>query len=184
MWKDVEEYVRTCPTCQMTNDAKFQKAPAPLHPIEVKSKVWHQASHNNNLSQYYWSWLKLLYFLIGWSRPRWPTAKDIHGQSLHHYISGFLFEVAWSSSSTRKKCCLCCKVSLSNDVSVNSSNYYCASTSIISSLSHHIIVMGALRLSSLTRAESLWTRLTNTSSVSPTQSTEFHLHIIHRQMVL
>ena len=43
MWKDVE-YVRTCPTCQMTNDAKFQKAPAPLHPIAVKSKVWHQVN--------------------------------------------------------------------------------------------------------------------------------------------
>ena len=42
MWKDVEEYVRTCPTCQVTNDAKFQKAPAPLHPIAVRSKVWHQ----------------------------------------------------------------------------------------------------------------------------------------------
>ena len=47
MWKDVEEYVRTCPTCQMTNDAKFQKAPAALHPIPVKSKVWHQVSHNS-----------------------------------------------------------------------------------------------------------------------------------------
>ena len=38
MWKDVDEYVRTCPTCQMTNDANFQKAPAALHPIPVKSK--------------------------------------------------------------------------------------------------------------------------------------------------
>ena len=45
MWKDVEEYIRMCPTCQMTNDVKFQKAPAPLHPIAVRSKVWHQASH-------------------------------------------------------------------------------------------------------------------------------------------
>ena len=49
MWKDVEEYVRTCPTCQMTNDAKFQKAPAPLHPIAVKSKVWHQVNDNTML---------------------------------------------------------------------------------------------------------------------------------------
>jgi hypothetical protein len=31
--KYVEEYIYTCPTCQMRNDAKFQKAPAPLHPI-------------------------------------------------------------------------------------------------------------------------------------------------------
>ena len=39
-------YVRPSPTCQMTNDTKLQKAPAALHPVLVKSKVWHQVSHN------------------------------------------------------------------------------------------------------------------------------------------
>lgn len=28
MWKDAEEYVRTCLTCKMTNDVKSQKAAA------------------------------------------------------------------------------------------------------------------------------------------------------------
>ena len=42
MWSDVQKYVQECQTCQTTNDAKFQKSAAPLHPIPVKSKVWNQ----------------------------------------------------------------------------------------------------------------------------------------------
>lgn len=41
-WKDVEMYVRTCLLCQTTNDAKFIKESAPLHPIPVKPEVWRQ----------------------------------------------------------------------------------------------------------------------------------------------
>ncbi len=42
LWKDVHEYVRTCEVCQRTNDAKFVKEAAPLHPIPVKPEVWRQ----------------------------------------------------------------------------------------------------------------------------------------------
>ena len=42
LWTDVQQYVQQCETCQTTNDAKFEKAAAPLHPIPVKSKVWNQ----------------------------------------------------------------------------------------------------------------------------------------------
>ena len=42
MWNDIKEYVRTCSVCQTTNDAKFIKKAAPLHPIHVKPEVWRQ----------------------------------------------------------------------------------------------------------------------------------------------
>ena len=42
LWKHVTDYVRTCAVCQTTNDAKFIKQAAPLHPIPVKPKVWRQ----------------------------------------------------------------------------------------------------------------------------------------------
>ena len=35
MYKDIEAYIRTCEVCQKTNDVKFMKATAPLHPIPV-----------------------------------------------------------------------------------------------------------------------------------------------------
>ena len=38
--KDVRELIRCCAVCQQTNDGKFCKAVAPLHPIQVKPKVW------------------------------------------------------------------------------------------------------------------------------------------------
>jgi len=44
LWTDVQQHVQQCETCQTTNDAKFQKATAPLHPIPVKSKVWNQVT--------------------------------------------------------------------------------------------------------------------------------------------
>ena len=42
LWSYVRQFVQHCDTCQHTNDAKFQKQAAPLHPIPVKSKVWDQ----------------------------------------------------------------------------------------------------------------------------------------------
>lgn len=42
MWKDIEEYVKTCSICQTTNDAKFVKEAVPLHPIPIKPEVWRQ----------------------------------------------------------------------------------------------------------------------------------------------
>ena len=42
LWKDVEEYTKTCSVCQTTNDAKFVKEAAPLHPIPAKAEVWRQ----------------------------------------------------------------------------------------------------------------------------------------------
>ena len=42
MFHDVTEFVRTCVICQTTNDAKFVKQAAPLHPIPVKPEVWRQ----------------------------------------------------------------------------------------------------------------------------------------------
>ena len=44
LWGDVTKYIRHCETCQRTNDAKFHKSVAPLHPIPVKSKVWNQVN--------------------------------------------------------------------------------------------------------------------------------------------
>ena len=44
LWKQVTNYVKSCPVCQTTNDAKFIKHNAPLHPIPVKPKVWRQVS--------------------------------------------------------------------------------------------------------------------------------------------
>ena len=48
---DVQQYCQQCRTCQETNDAKFQKVTAPLHPIPVKSKVWNQVC---NVIHYVW----------------------------------------------------------------------------------------------------------------------------------
>ena len=59
LWTDVQQYVQQCETCQTTNDAKFQKAAAPLHPIPVKSEVWNQV-----ISYLYTSTLKLLFFVV------------------------------------------------------------------------------------------------------------------------
>ncbi|KAL5477308.1 hypothetical protein EMCRGX_G024090 [Ephydatia muelleri] len=42
MYKDIEAYIRTCEACQKTNDVKFMKATAPLHPIPVPQEVWKQ----------------------------------------------------------------------------------------------------------------------------------------------
>ena len=42
LWTDVQKYVQECATCQRTNDTKFQKSTASLHPIPVKSRVWNQ----------------------------------------------------------------------------------------------------------------------------------------------
>ena len=57
MTNDIKEHVRTCDTCQRTN-RKLSKASAKLHPIPVRSEVWHQVgidlvgpltlSRNNN----------------------------------------------------------------------------------------------------------------------------------------
>ena len=46
LWGDVTKYIRHCETCQRTNDAKFHKSVAPLHPIPVKSKVWNQVNES------------------------------------------------------------------------------------------------------------------------------------------
>ena len=37
MYKDIEAYIRTCEVCQKTNDVKFMKATAPLHPCATGS---------------------------------------------------------------------------------------------------------------------------------------------------
>lgn len=42
LWNDVEQYVKTCSVCQRTNDVKFSKQAAALHPIPVKPEVWRQ----------------------------------------------------------------------------------------------------------------------------------------------
>lgn len=44
LWKDVASYVEMCDVCQRTNDVKFMKSAAPLHPIPIKPKVWRQVS--------------------------------------------------------------------------------------------------------------------------------------------
>eukprot|EP00731_Ephydatia_muelleri_P032631 Em0024g175a len=41
MTNDIKEHIRTCDTCQRTNK-KLSKASAELHPIPVRSEVWHQ----------------------------------------------------------------------------------------------------------------------------------------------
>lgn len=46
MWSDVKDFVRRCEVCQRTNDSKFIKSDATLHPIPVKSKVWDMVSDN------------------------------------------------------------------------------------------------------------------------------------------
>ncbi|KAL5479238.1 hypothetical protein EMCRGX_G022734 [Ephydatia muelleri] len=42
MYKDIEAYIWTCEVCHKTNDVKFMKATAPLHPIPVPQEVWKQ----------------------------------------------------------------------------------------------------------------------------------------------
>ena len=39
---DIRNYVRSCDVCQRTNDVKFMKTDACLHPIPVQPKVWSQ----------------------------------------------------------------------------------------------------------------------------------------------
>ncbi|KAL5476085.1 hypothetical protein EMCRGX_G025990 [Ephydatia muelleri] len=41
MTNDIKEHIKTCDTCQRTNK-KLSKASAELHPIPVRSEVWHQ----------------------------------------------------------------------------------------------------------------------------------------------
>eukprot|EP00731_Ephydatia_muelleri_P031393 Em0022g907a len=41
MTNDIKEHIRTCDVCQRTNK-KLSKASAELHPIPVRSEVWHQ----------------------------------------------------------------------------------------------------------------------------------------------
>ncbi len=45
LWKDVTSFLKNCEVCQTTNDAKFVKEAAPLHPIPVKPEVWRQVKH-------------------------------------------------------------------------------------------------------------------------------------------
>ena len=42
LWTDVKNYIRYCEICQQTNDIKFQKSVASLHPIPIKPQVWNQ----------------------------------------------------------------------------------------------------------------------------------------------
>ena len=44
LWSDVEQYIKTCDVCQRTNDAKFSKQAASLHPISIKPEVWQQVN--------------------------------------------------------------------------------------------------------------------------------------------
>ncbi len=53
LWNDAREFVQQCDICQRTNDAKFQKQAAPLHPIPVKSKVWNQVCRVTRLTRVY-----------------------------------------------------------------------------------------------------------------------------------
>ena len=43
--RDVRELIGDCDTCQRTNDGKFCKEVAPLHPIQVQPKVWKMVSY-------------------------------------------------------------------------------------------------------------------------------------------
>lgn len=63
LWSDVKDYIMHCDICQCTNDAKFQKSSAPLHPIPVKSKVWNMVS-NFKMSPLFYC---LLNALAGWN---------------------------------------------------------------------------------------------------------------------
>jgi len=40
--QDVTDHIRQCDVCQRTNDAKFVKGSAALHPVAVEPKVWKQ----------------------------------------------------------------------------------------------------------------------------------------------
>ena len=46
MSQDVRSLVQTCDTCQRTNDGKFSKEAAPLHPIAVRPKVWNMVNES------------------------------------------------------------------------------------------------------------------------------------------
>ena len=40
-----QRIIQTCTVCQTTNDAKFAKQFASLHPIPVKPEVWRQVAN-------------------------------------------------------------------------------------------------------------------------------------------
>ena len=42
MGDDIRRFLMTCDVCQRTNDAKFVKVDAALHPIPIKPNVWSQ----------------------------------------------------------------------------------------------------------------------------------------------
>ena len=44
MGDDIRTFVKMCDICQRTNDAKFVRTDASLHPIPIKSRVWYQVS--------------------------------------------------------------------------------------------------------------------------------------------
>ena len=50
---DIRSFVRICDTCQSSNDAKFVKTDASLHPIPLKSRVWDQVSSRSEYKSIY-----------------------------------------------------------------------------------------------------------------------------------
>ena len=53
MGDDIRSFVRICDTCQRSNDAKFVKTDASLHPIPIKSRVWDQVSSRSEYKSIY-----------------------------------------------------------------------------------------------------------------------------------
>lgn len=45
LYGEMSPITLTCEVSQTTNDAKFVKEAAPLHPIPVKPEVWRQVQH-------------------------------------------------------------------------------------------------------------------------------------------
>ena len=50
---DIRSFVRICDTCQRSNDARFVKTDASLHPIPIKSRVWDQVSSRSEYKSIY-----------------------------------------------------------------------------------------------------------------------------------
>ena len=94
--EDVRLHIQFCDVCQRTNDVKFVKHSATLHPIPVKLKVWNQVIFC------WFVYVVLTRLPAGWHRSSRTTPKDCQRKSIHSHACGLLLKVARSRSSARQ----------------------------------------------------------------------------------
>ncbi|KAL5503515.1 hypothetical protein EMCRGX_G010476 [Ephydatia muelleri] len=92
MGDDIRSFVQICDTCQRSNDAKFVKTDASLHPIPIKSRVWDQVGIDlvgplpKTAAGNRYIVTLMDYF------SKWPEAEPLKDKSAHG-VASFLFRI-------------------------------------------------------------------------------------------